>query len=45
MKIIRAVREWNRLKRVKIHAIGVGGHNAAFMSMLARENGGRYVVR
>jgi hypothetical protein len=45
MKIIRAVREWNKLKRVKIHAIGVGGHNAQFMSMLARENDGKYVSR
>lgn len=45
MKIIRAVREWNRLKRITIHAIGVGGHNAAFMSMLASENNGRYVSR
>ena len=45
MKIIRAVREWNRLKRIKVHAIGVGGHNAAFMSMLASENGGEYVSR
>ncbi|MHC4472353.1 MAG: HEAT repeat domain-containing protein [Planctomycetota bacterium] len=45
MKIIRAVREWNKLKRVKIHTIGVGGHNASFMSMLARENDGKYVSR
>jgi hypothetical protein len=45
MKIIRAVAEWNKLKRVKIHTIGVGGHNVSFMSMLASENNGRYVSR
>jgi hypothetical protein len=44
-KIIRAVDEWNRLKRIKIHTIGVGGHNVAFMSELARRNGGKYVAR
>jgi hypothetical protein len=44
-KIIRAVREWNRLRRIKIHTIGIGGHNAAFMSTLASENGGTYVAR
>jgi len=44
-KIIRAVDEWNRLKRIKIHTIGVGGHNAAFMSQLAAKNGGNYVAR
>ncbi len=44
-KIIKAVREWNRLKRIKVHTIGIGGHNAAFMSTLAMENGGTYVAR
>jgi hypothetical protein len=44
-KIIRAVREWNKLKRVVIHTIGIGGHNVAFMSTLASENGGTYVAR
>jgi len=45
-KIIVACREWNRLKRVTIHCIGIGkAHNAAFMSQLARENGGQYVAR
>jgi Mg-chelatase subunit ChlD len=44
-KIIKAVREWNRLKRITIHTIGIGGHNAAFMSTLALENGGAYVAR
>ena len=44
-KIIRASREWNRLKRIKVHTIGIGGHNVAFMSRLASENGGTYVAR
>ena len=44
-KIIRACRQWNSLKRVKINTIGVGGANVAFMSTLASENGGKYVAR
>ena len=44
-RILRAVREWNRLGRVKIHTIGLRGHNAYFMSALAEENHGTYVVR
>ncbi|MEN8150246.1 MAG: HEAT repeat domain-containing protein [Planctomycetota bacterium] len=44
-KILRAVRQWNQLKKVTIHAIGVGGHNVAFMSRLAAENNGRYVSK
>jgi hypothetical protein len=44
-RILRAVREWNRLGRVKIHTIGLRGHNAWFMSKLAKQNGGTYVVK
>ena len=45
-KILVACREWNRLKRVTIHCIGIGkAHNGGFMSALARENGGQYVAR
>jgi hypothetical protein len=44
-KITRAVREWNKLGRIRIHTIGLKGHNVEFMSTLARENGGRYVSR
>ncbi len=44
-KITRAVREWNKLGRVRIHTIGLLGHNVEFMSKLASENGGRYVSR
>jgi HEAT repeat protein len=43
--ILRAVGQWNRLKRVKIHTIGLKGHDVAFMSKLAGENGGTYVAR
>jgi len=44
-KILRAVREWNKLKKVTIHTIGIGNHNMAFMSQLAAENNGKYVSR
>ena len=44
-KVIRAVRQWNQLKRVRIHAIGFSGHNIEFMTQLAEENGGKYVRR
>lgn len=42
-KIITAVREWNPLKRVTIHAIAIGRDlNASFLQQLARENGGEF---
>lgn len=44
-KITRACREWNKLGRIRIHTIGLIGHNVEFMSTLAKENGGRYVSR
>jgi len=45
-KILVACREWNRLKRVTIHCIGIGrAHNGRFMAQLATENGGKYVAR
>jgi uncharacterized protein YegL len=44
-RILRAVRDWNRLGRVKIHTIGLKGHSAEFMSTLARENNGIYASR
>lgn len=44
-RILRAVREWNRLGRVKIHTVGLKGHSADFMSRLATENGGTYTSR
>ena len=44
-RVLRAVREWNRLGRMKIHTIGLKGHSAAFMSALAQQNGGTYISR
>jgi hypothetical protein len=44
-RILRAVREWNRLGRMKIHTIGLKGHSVEFMSRLAKENGGTYVSK
>ncbi len=42
-KIIEAVREWNVLKRIKIHCIGIGKNiNTAFLEQLARENNGEF---
>lgn len=42
-KIIRAVREWNPLKRVVIHTIGLGDElNEPFLRALAIENGGEF---
>lgn len=43
--ILAKVREWNSLKKVVVHSIGLGReHNRAFMERLARENGGEYVA-
>jgi hypothetical protein len=44
-RILRAVRDWNRLGRVKIHTVGLKGHSAEFMSALAHENNGIYASR
>jgi hypothetical protein len=44
-RILRAVREWNQLARVKIHTIGLLGHDVDFMSELARQNHGHYTSR
>ena len=42
-KILIAVREWNPLKRITIHTIGIGGElNAPFLEQLAGENGGEF---
>ncbi|MCU0724297.1 MAG: VWA domain-containing protein, partial [Planctomycetes bacterium] len=44
--ILAEVARWNELKRVKIHAVGVGkDHDAAFMRSLAESSGGTYVNR
>ena len=44
-RILRAVREWNRLGRMKIHTIGLKGHDVRFMRRLAKDNGGIYISR
>ncbi|MEN8149877.1 MAG: HEAT repeat domain-containing protein, partial [Planctomycetota bacterium] len=44
-RVLRAVRQWNSLKRMKIHTIGLKGHSAKFMRALAKENGGTYTSR
>jgi uncharacterized protein YegL len=42
-RTLAAVREWNALRRVAIHAIGIGAeHNSTFLRQLAEENGGSY---
>ncbi len=42
-RVLGAVRDWNREKRVVIHAVGVGPEiNGEFLSALARENGGEF---
>jgi len=38
-----AIKEWNALRRIAIHTIGIGrDHNRAFLERLATENGGQY---
>jgi hypothetical protein len=39
-EICEKVQEWNRLRKVKIHTIGIGEANPQFMARLATENGG-----
>jgi len=42
-RTLEAAREWNALRRVAIHTIGIGhDHNSAFLRQLAEENGGTY---
>lgn len=42
-KILDAVRDWNALKRITIHAIGIGrGINTGFLQQLASENNGEF---
>jgi Mg-chelatase subunit ChlD len=44
-KILEAVRSWNALHRVTIHAIGIGRDiNQGFLRQLAKENGGELKV-
>ncbi len=42
-RTLQAVREWNALRRVAIHTIGIGAeHNSALLRQLAKENSGTY---
>jgi hypothetical protein len=41
-RILRAIRQWNRLGRMKVHTIGLLGHSESFMRSLATQNGGTY---
>ncbi len=44
VRVLEAVRDWNREKRVAIHCVGVGtAINTEFLGTLARENGGKFV--
>jgi Mg-chelatase subunit ChlD len=45
-RILEEVKRWNRLRRVKVHTVGVGpGHSVSFMKRLANSSGGTYVRR
>ena len=42
-RTLEAAREWNALRRVAIHTIGIGAeHNSALLRQLAEEHGGSY---
>ncbi len=43
--ILRAVAEWNRGRRVRLHAIGIGQHDRKFLGELAAQNRGDYTAR
>lgn len=40
--ILKAVRQWNRRERVKVHTIGIGDHDRYLMENVAKENRGIY---
>ena len=44
--ILEHVKRWNKRRRIKIHAIGVGAdHDIEFLQTLAETHGGLYVAR
>lgn len=43
-EILEKVRQWNRVRKVKIYTFGFGEADAAFMSQLANENGGDFTA-
>ena len=44
--ILEYIALWNKRRKVKVHAIGVGdGHDLNFLRSLAESHGGEYVPR
>ncbi|MHC5079119.1 MAG: hypothetical protein ACYTHN_08865 [Planctomycetota bacterium] len=43
--ILVAVKLWNTTRKIQIHAVGVGDHDADFMQELAASSGGKYVAK
>jgi hypothetical protein len=44
--LVREVADWNRDKRIRIHAIGIGKDQSRdFLAELAAQHGGTYVAR
>ena len=41
-EILESVKEWNRLRKVKIHTIGIGEADVTFMTKLATMNDGTF---
>jgi hypothetical protein len=41
--LLRSVRVENELRKIAIHAIGIGSFQKAFLRRLASENGGKFV--
>ncbi|MCH2113283.1 MAG: hypothetical protein MK213_10520 [Planctomycetes bacterium] len=40
--ILKAIREWNRFRRVTIHTLAIGEFQKDFMGKLASQNGGKF---
>ncbi len=43
--ILREIAGLNRTRRIRIHTVGIGGHDRAFLQALAAQNGGDYQSR
>jgi len=44
-EILAEVERWNKAKRIKVHCVGIGPHNSAFLHGLAAQTGGEYTTR
>jgi len=42
--MMKVVLKWNKLRKIKVHTIGIGDHATELLSKLAEECGGQYVV-